>query len=412
MPDARSVNATRVDRSLTLPVGRRWYLASALVLGFGLYAVGPGDLYTGSTWPDYLVIGGAALLSVTGFVAWAVRAADGGWSWVLLRNRATVGCVTALAAALVATWLRPPRDSSVFAVADSFLGYLQLLVAGLLCVAAAGAVFSMMSLSPNEGASVDQAAVVRRYGVDRILLRHYRVFPREPAVDVDEAGLTIRVPAIFGPARPWRIPMAVVGVFDPELADDDEDWSETDAEEQTDEPPGPDWMTADEFVVPFLPTTSVMASPNLLLLFTVPQRIPPLRWAVMGQLGLSVRASRRDPGVRVDGVQLRAVDPVAAVQTLLAHGAGRIPDPDEFIQQHRQIVVDPAHVAREFALQRRVSRWSAPLGVIAFLCFPAWLFWHDDRLVVVAVLASAVAALLPRWLRRRGFADSGDKPVR
>ncbi|MGV1029570.1 MAG: hypothetical protein ACOYBU_13790, partial [Dermatophilaceae bacterium] len=82
------MNATQADQRRASSVPRRWFAASAILLATGLYAVGAGELYSGSTWPDYLVIGLAALLSVAGFVVWGLRAADGGRSWAQLRNRA------------------------------------------------------------------------------------------------------------------------------------------------------------------------------------------------------------------------------------------------------------------------------------------------------------------------------------
>lgn len=75
------------------------------------------------------------------------------------------------------TWLRPPRESSLFTTADSFLGYLQLLFLGLLVVACAGMIAAGLSFSGSSAGGPGQVGVVRRHGVDRILLRRYRVFP-------------------------------------------------------------------------------------------------------------------------------------------------------------------------------------------------------------------------------------------
>ncbi|MGV1028507.1 MAG: hypothetical protein ACOYBU_08335, partial [Dermatophilaceae bacterium] len=200
-----------------------------------------------------------------------------------------------------------------------------------LCVCGASAFVSMQSFGPVEGA---RPGVVRTAGTDRILLRHYRVFPREPSIDVDDAGLRVWLPRIFG-RKPWLVPTSVVGVVDPSAWDEDADlepdenadlepddgWDDKDEVDPLADPFGPEWMTAHRFVVPFLATTSMWAAPNLALLFTVPQRDPPLRWLVAGQLGLSVRASRREPGIRMDGVELRAVDPIAAVQTCSRTGS-------------------------------------------------------------------------------------------
>lgn len=55
------MNGTTTEQApAAFSMPRRLVSASAVVLAFGLYAVGIGDLYTGSTWPDYLVVGLAA----------------------------------------------------------------------------------------------------------------------------------------------------------------------------------------------------------------------------------------------------------------------------------------------------------------------------------------------------------------
>lgn len=154
------------------------------------------------------------------------------------------------------------------------------------------------------------------------------------------------------------------------------------------------WITAQDFFVPFLATTSTHVSPNLVLLFTIPQRIPALRW-MAGQLDLPVRKSRREPGVRVDGVALRAVDPDAAAQTLLARGVIRISDDDEFILAHRETVHDPEVVRRTVTYQERAQGWSLGLGLatLAF-AFGAEVF-DDHRWAIPAGLALVSSFLVP-----------------
>jgi hypothetical protein len=119
-------------------------------------------------------------------------------------------------------------------------------------------------------------------------------------VDVDRTGATLVIPRVIGGGRAWFIPMEAIGVVLPgpnaevhagqRRADDE------------------DWVTREDFRTPYLSTTSPLADANLTLLFTVPQRIPPIGWFVGRGLDISPLATRRAVGLMVDGVELRVED--------------------------------------------------------------------------------------------------------
>jgi hypothetical protein len=230
-------------------------------------------------------------------------------------------------------------------------------------------------------------------GAARIALRRYRFFSRESNVDVDRTGATLVIPRVFGGGRAWFIPIEAIGVVLPEpntgvhagqcLADDE------------------DWVTRDEFRTPYLRTTSPFADPNLTLLFTVPQRIPPIRWFIGRDLDISPLATRKAVGLMVDGVELRVEDPDFARRALVANGAHSIADPDSFVQRHRDVISDPAHIRAAAAH----ARWSLLLmvssGVATVALFVGFKVTDDARYGIGMVAVLAVGALLERMTERR-----------
>lgn len=231
----------------------------------------------------------------------------------------------------------------------------------------------------------------------RIALRRFRLLSRASYVDVDRSGATLVIPRVFGRRGRWFIPLDVIGVVVPDHGAAIEKVvlrGTTNGE----------WVTRTEFHVPYMATTSPVTAPNLVLLFTVPQRVLPISFFAGRDLDLSWRQTRGQDGVRVDGVALRAVDPEAARLALLGHGARLVADPDAFVEQYREVVRDPAEV-RHIVVRRR---WSALLlgcfGVVTFALFLAFKVTEDYR-YAIGMAATVFLSWVLEWTRRRRAAD-------
>jgi hypothetical protein len=143
----------------------------------------------------------------------------------------------------------------------------------------------------------------------------------------------------------------------------------------------------------------------LTLLFTTPQRIPPLRRGGGAAIGLPYFKSRSETGVQIDGLRLRANDPVAAVQILADAGVERIDRPAAWMRRHRAVTQDPALVQVARANARQL-RWStAIMMALAIGLFGLKLSigdrdpsnWELGALGVVLL----VIFVLPDWAIRR-----------
>ena len=150
---------------------------------------------------------------------------------------------------------------------------------------------------------------------------------RAASIEVTDALVKLRVPGVFGKA-PWQIPIAQVGVCNMAnldlLASDD----------------GESPVFEDEIRIPYLETSPIPAPPSLCLLFRSRLRVPALpRFGMSEQLPR--RASRSTEGVWLDGVCLRAQDPVAALIALQGAGAERVTDPEAWLVARRAVVTDP-----------------------------------------------------------------------
>lgn len=360
-------------------------------LALGLFAVGRGHLYQGDTWPDFLVMFAASALVVAGVVDLAARDGDGVWSWRQLRSRSAGLCALAFVLLVVMSVIDPVK-TGIWPEGDSAQGFSIFTFVGSLGVAVVAAVRAPRDLgvTPPTWDHLSGGELVRR--PLRIALRRFRLLSRESYVEVDRSGATLVIPRVFGRRGRWFIPLDVIGVVLPAQGaaiDKGVLHGTTHGE----------WVTREQFHVPYMATTSPMASPNLVLLFTVPQRVLPIRWFAGRDLDLSWRRTRGQEGVRVDGVALRTVDPEAARLALLGHGARVVTDPNAFVEQHREVVRDPAEV-RRIVVRRR---WSALLlgcaGVAAFGLFIAFKVTDDYR-YAIGMAATVLLSWVLEWTQR------------
>ncbi|MFM6849119.1 MAG: hypothetical protein ACKOVB_08435 [Terrabacter sp.] len=370
------------------------FVAGVLVLVFGLYAVGSGRIYRGDTWPDFLTIFAASLLVARALVVVAGRGPDGEWSWRTLRPRASGGCALAFVLLLVLS-VAVPAETGVWPVGDSAHGFSMFLfvesvVVVVTCAVKAPGRVGVTSLSGPPavgGAHLSDAA--------RIALRRWRLFSRDTYVDVDRTGLMLVVPRVFGGLRAWFVPMSAVAVLLEPAADGGREHGGRDDDEDAEE-----WVTSHEFRVPYLSTTSPWAPPNIVLFFTLPQRLPRIRWAARRDLEMPLFEARSGESLLVDGVELRAVDPDAAREVLLANGAQRISDPEAFVKRHRDVVRDPEQVRVALHRRRREGLLFGLTGVASVGLFIALHVTDDDRFGV-AFFAVVGLGLLLEWASRR-----------
>jgi hypothetical protein len=225
--------------------------------------------------------------------------------------------------------------------------------------------------------------------VEILALRRHWFALQSASVEVDGTELGLRVRSIFGVQRLWQLPLDVVGVV---------------LRGQVDEPGGSD---AEAFVDPltirYLATATPLAGPNVVLLFDRPQRLPPM--TVRGGLArfLPWRASGSSEGAWVDGVGLRARDPVRTAAALVRAGAEPVSAPTRWMAARRATSGDPALVARSRAAERRVG-WAPWLSTALMAAFIATAAWTLSGAGSWGLLASAgllgLAVLLPGLLRR------------
>jgi hypothetical protein len=166
----------------------------------------------------------------------------------------------------------------------------------------------------------------------RVPLRHYRLFSRRPYIELDGPAIRFWLPGIFGGRTVWSLNIRDVAVVDTEPstgAGDD---------------PVDDWVFEEPVNIPYAVTTSPNVDPNLELLFRTPQRIPSLGVLGAKTIELSYFESRSADGILIDGLDLRARDPEAAVETLAAAGLERVDGTGAWLREHRQVAQHPASI--------------------------------------------------------------------
>ncbi|CAJ59222.1 MULTISPECIES: hypothetical protein [Frankia] len=218
-------------------------------------------------------------------------------------------------------------------------------------------------------------------------LKAYWYAVRKPRV-VHEAGVvSLVLPGYFGD-RPWSIPVDRVAVRDLSSAPLPEDI------------PEPEPVLARQVTIPYLFTTGPLTLPNLLLMFTEPQRVPPLRlgpaMAPNSDLPFGYFSTRAERGAYVDGVKLRAENPSGLERLLLAAGATRFEDPVRWLHRHRQVITDAAD--QERITRRRVVGHRIQLAA-AFVWVPAVigeeaLIGEDGPLWAILLLLAVIVGTL------------------
>lgn len=240
----------------------------------------------------------------------------------------------------------------------------------------------MMTLPSSQGGNAVSA---------RVPLRHYRLVSRQPYIEVDGPVMRLRLPGIFGGRNLWNLNVADVAVVDTEPSSSDDN--------------GDDWVFEEPVIIPFAATTSQNVNPNLELLFKTPQRIPSLRVFGAQTIGLPYFQSRSTAGVQIDGLDLRAEDPVAAVETLAAAGMERVDRTGAWLRRHRAVTQDPSLMKVAKANDQR-QRWVGAIVMVVFILLIGLRIFGDgisDNWAMGAVgLALLVAFGLPMWARRRG----------
>lgn len=191
----------------------------------------------------------------------------------------------------------------------------------------------------------------------KISLRH-RWMDAPALIEVDGQYLSLRLPRYFG-ARWWRIPLDEVSVVDHESAEPAEH-----AES--------DFFFPDGLSIPYLATASPRAWPNLSLLFTTRQRVPPLRLRASRfvRSPFGYRSSRSAPGDLVDGVQLHVADPRQGVRALANAGLEVVWRPVTWLREHRWTCTDLDQLAAyRTAPSPRPSRraWAMVVALLAGL---------------------------------------------
>jgi hypothetical protein len=224
----------------------------------------------------------------------------------------------------------------------------------------------------------------------RAVLRHYRLFARTPCLDVSSTHVVMHLPSFFGGKRNMVIPIREMAVVDPNMTAD-----------RIDKPPV---VYVTGLRLPYLATTTSNMPANVVLLFTTPQRIPPLRWGGAMTSGLGRRASRSPDGVLIDGVALRAVRAQAAIDAVGGAGAERVADGDAWLRAHRETTRDPVALEQAASINRRNRMLSVVTFCALVLAGVAKAFADRTNGWLPFVLLGAVLVVgfgIPPLIRRR-----------
>lgn len=224
-----------------------------------------------------------------------------------------------------------------------------------------------------------------------VRLAHTGRRSRRSSIELADGLITLRLPGVLG-SLPWSIPAAQVGVVNLRNLDDA-------VAEQDPEPAA--FMEA--VTVPYLATSAHLGGPNISLLFRGPQQVP--RLPRLGGTGvLSHRESRSRRGLFLDGVSLRAEDPVEAVIATIAQGAERVRDPYTWFRDHRATSRDSKVLAAVAVHERRSG--AAALVMIASVVLLLGMRWASSQTDSWWPLPFALVSVLalfgvPVWIKRR-----------
>lgn len=108
-------------------------------------------------------------------------------------------------------------------------------------------------------------------------------------------------------------------------------------------------------------------------------------------------------GILLDGIELRAYEPQAAVEALQSAGVQRVDRPNAWLRERNRVSHDPAVVAEVAAGERR-RRWIGFAGGAVFLGLIGYqLFGGDEPSYSAVTVFGAIALtwLMPRWAKRR-----------
>jgi len=190
--------------------------------------------------------------------------------------------------------------------------------------------------------------------------------------------LRVCIPRALG-SKLWSLPIADVGVVN--LANVDE--------------PAPDQnetaMLRAPLEVPYVATRSEIAAPNVALLFRTALRVPQLPRFGFGE-PLPRRASRSREGLWLDGLQVEAVRPVEAVIALVAAGAERVLEPEEWLVASRSVVRDPITLEAVTA-HFGVQRWEALallVSVATLVAMRVVAIWSTSTWTAIVAFFSVV----------------------
>jgi hypothetical protein len=226
-----------------------------------------------------------------------------------------------------------------------------------------------------------------------IELRNYWYTVRTPKIVVGTVSAGLRLPVYFGGAA-WQVPLAEIGVFTG--TKDDEPQATSDVEFEA------------TITLPYFFTTAPVSTPNLLLLFRHPQRVPPLTAiaaiAPNVELPFGYFSTRSTRGEELDGVLLRCVDPAAAASRLGAAGAETIADPVDWMAKHRKTVSDPLSLQQVATRDQQVRRLEIAgvaftWGSLGLLALAAWGLADDTVSLILG--GFAVLGLVASWQCRR-----------
>jgi hypothetical protein len=171
-------------------------------------------------------------------------------------------------------------------------------------------------------------------------------------------------------------------------------------------------------VVPRIWTGTNNETPNMVVVFATPQRVPPVRRG--NQIpGVSTHETRSPEGLYVDGLRLKAKDPTAVRAAFGAQGVPVTADAGPQLAAAIGPAVGPvARGERETATRSRRRR-SVVIGIGSFVAFVAliWVRWTDmdanrSFVTVMAVLGAVLAFQAGAWWFTRRDRHGAPTPVR